>query len=176
MDAAGRERATGFTGTLHPAAFVGREREFGALDAALDRAVRFRAPQVVTVVGAVGAGKTRLLAEWLAEVAGPGLRVVRIALAMPGLAAPAPSGGNLIGALLRQRFGIGPQLGVEASLVQFRGEMQRVFADRRVAEVAALLADDARRARLSEAMRGLARPDAARDVADEVLALAGGAA
>jgi UDP-N-acetylglucosamine--N-acetylmuramyl-(pentapeptide) pyrophosphoryl-undecaprenol N-acetylglucosamine transferase len=44
------------------------------------------------------------------------------------------------------------------------------------AEVAGLLADDDRRTRLAAAMHALARPDAARDVADEVLALAGVAA
>jgi UDP-N-acetylglucosamine--N-acetylmuramyl-(pentapeptide) pyrophosphoryl-undecaprenol N-acetylglucosamine transferase len=44
------------------------------------------------------------------------------------------------------------------------------------AEVAGLLADASRRAGLAAAMRALARPDAARDVADEVLALAGVAA
>jgi UDP-N-acetylglucosamine--N-acetylmuramyl-(pentapeptide) pyrophosphoryl-undecaprenol N-acetylglucosamine transferase len=41
------------------------------------------------------------------------------------------------------------------------------------AEVTALLGDPGRRASLAEAMRGLARPDAARAVADVVLALAG---
>jgi UDP-N-acetylglucosamine--N-acetylmuramyl-(pentapeptide) pyrophosphoryl-undecaprenol N-acetylglucosamine transferase len=44
------------------------------------------------------------------------------------------------------------------------------------AEVDALLADEARRATLAAGMRALARPDAASDVADEVLALAGKAA
>jgi tetratricopeptide (TPR) repeat protein len=41
--------------------------------------------------------------------------------------------------LLRQRFGIGPLMGPDAALVQFRNELQSVFVDRRVAEVAALL-------------------------------------
>ncbi len=41
------------------------------------------------------------------------------------------------------------------------------------AEVASLLADEPRRARLGAALRGLARPDAAAAVADELLALAG---
>ncbi|MBC8133766.1 MAG: tetratricopeptide repeat protein, partial [Deltaproteobacteria bacterium] len=143
---------------LRPACFVGREKEFQACDSALDRAVRFRAPQSVTILAPIGIGKTRLLSEWLAEVQGPGLRLVRVSLSAPGLAVSGngnaapdtgkatpdtgnamPGAGNLIGALLRQRFGITPQMGPEAALVQFRGEMQRVFVDRRVAEVAALL-------------------------------------
>ncbi len=41
------------------------------------------------------------------------------------------------------------------------------------AEVAALLADEPRRAAMAAAMRELARPDAASDIADELLALAG---
>ena len=106
-----------------------REKEFQAFDAALDRAVRFRAPQVVTVVAPLGLGKTRLLAEWLAEIRGPGVRVVRVSLSVPGMVAAGD--GNLIGALLRQRFGITPQMGPGAALVQFRSEMERVFADRR---------------------------------------------
>ena len=137
MEGETQESVVGFRGALHPATFVGREKEFLAFDAALDRAVRFRAPQIVTVLASLGLGKTRLLAEWLAEVQGPTIRVVRVSLSVPGMVSA--GGGNLIGALLRQRFGITPQMGPEAALVQFRDEMQKVFADRRVAEVAALL-------------------------------------
>ena len=45
--------------------FVGRQVEWRALDAALDRALRFKTPQAVTIVGPVGYGKTRLVDEWL---------------------------------------------------------------------------------------------------------------
>lgn len=177
MDAEWRERAEGasgspaaavFKGGLHPAAFTGREKEFEVLDAALERAVRFRAPQLVTILGPVGMGKTRLWAEWMAEIAGPGLRVVREALAVPGAAAGSR---NLIGALLRRRFGIGPQLGPEAALVEFRTEMQRVFVDRRVAEVAALLGKflgfELRESPLSQALSST--PGQAADLARAVL-------
>jgi tetratricopeptide (TPR) repeat protein len=137
MDAEQLEREGGSSGALQPADFVGREAEFLAFDAALDRAIRFRVPQVISVIAPLGIGKTRLLAEWLAEVQGPGLRVVRVSMSVPGVTAS--SGGNLIGALLRQRFNIGPQMGPEAALVQFRAEIGRVFEDRRIAEIAALL-------------------------------------
>ncbi len=169
MDVEGQERVPGWTGVLQPADFVGRESEFQALDAALDRAVRFRAPQVVTVVAPLGIGKTRLLAEWLAEVQGPGLRVVRVALSVPGIAAAGD--GNLIGALLRKRFGISPQMGPEAALVQFRNQMQNVFADRRVAEISSLLGRflgfDLRESPLSHALAGTPRQGA--DLARAVL-------
>ncbi len=139
MHSAVEERAAGGDSArvrLHPAGFIGREREFGALDSALERALKLRVPQFVTVLGPLGIGKTRLWAEWLAEVSGPGLRVARVALAALGAD---PRGGNLVGALLRRRFGITDELGPEAALVTFRTEMQRVFGNRRVAEVAALL-------------------------------------
>ena len=45
--------------------FVGREQERRALDAALGRAIRFDAPQFVTVIGESGLGKTRLVQEWV---------------------------------------------------------------------------------------------------------------
>lgn len=130
-------RSHGGRAGLNASRFVGREVEFRALDAALDLSARFRAPQMVTVIAPVGAGKTRLLQEWLAEVQGPSLRLVPVSLSVSEVAPAGP--GNLIGALLRQRFGIGPQMGPEAALVQFRAELRRLFADRRVAEIAALL-------------------------------------
>jgi len=155
-------------GGLRPAAFVGRAVELGTFDAALERAVRFRAPQFVTVVGALGSGKTRLWAEWLAEVASPGVRVVRVALSAPG---SGQNGGNLVGRLLRQRFGILPHFSAEAALVQFRGEIRRVFADRHVAEVAALLGRflgfELRESPLSQAISGA--PEQGRDLARAVL-------
>src|SRR4029077_13623028 len=47
---------------------VGREHEIAQLDAIFGRAVEYHAPQLVTVVGTQGTGKTRLVAEWLARL------------------------------------------------------------------------------------------------------------
>lgn len=139
-----------------------------AFDAALDRAVRLRVPQFVTVLGPLGIGKTRLWAEWLSGVSGLGLRIARVALSATG---GGQGGGNLIGALLRQRFGISSHFSPEAALVQFRGEMQRVFSDRRVAEVAALLGRflgfELRESPLSQAIAST--PSQGRDLAQAVL-------
>jgi len=149
----GSQSAEGVRGRLHPAAFRGRDEECQTLDRALERAVGLGQPQFVTVLGTLGMGKTRLWAEWLGEMAGPGLRVMRVALSAQGRD---PSSGNLIGALLRQRFGIAPHHGPEAALVRFRTEMQAVFGDRRVADVAALLGRflgfDLRESPLSQAL------------------------
>src|SRR5438046_2445531 len=49
---------------------LGRDAELAQLDAIFARAVDYRAPQLVTVVGTQGVGKTRLVAEWLARLLG----------------------------------------------------------------------------------------------------------
>ncbi len=51
-------------------------------------------------------------------------------------------------------------------------EQRELTGDRLAAEIVALVADSARRGRMREAARSLARPDAARVIADKVLALA----
>src|SRR5262245_29707770 len=124
---------------MQTSAFVGREAELGALDAALERAVRFRAPQAVTVVGALGMGKTRLLDHWLErrQAALP-VRAVRATAVAMGEGETAPPR-SLIGALLRHRFGIDDSVDASEALRRFRAELRTVFEDRRVAEVAALL-------------------------------------
>lgn len=122
---------------LGRAGFVGREDEREALSAALDRAVHFKAPQLVTVLGALGIGKTRLVQKWLVNQRATPFRVVQTA-------APAEGGADreaygLVASLLRARFGLTEALDAEQSLALFRSELQQVFGDRRVAEVAALL-------------------------------------
>jgi tetratricopeptide (TPR) repeat protein len=154
---------------LGRAAFVGREVEMAALDAALGRAVRFRTPQAVTVLGQLGAGKTRLVDEWLESKRTAGLRVVRAAAAAPAEGVtPAPRA--LTSALLRARFGAaGPD--PQQGLASFRAELQRVFGDRRVAEVAALLGGflgfDMPESPLSRAL--VAKPQQGADLARSVL-------
>ncbi len=59
------------------AEFVGRETELGALDAAFSQATRFKAPQMVTIIGALGSGKRRLIDEWLDSKRTLDLRVDR---------------------------------------------------------------------------------------------------
>jgi tetratricopeptide (TPR) repeat protein len=121
--------------------FFGREAELAALDAALDRAVRFQAPQFVTIVGALGFGKSRLVAEWLTRQAG--VRVVRASArrrdAAVDEAALPPAPHALLAALLRDRFLLDAAADGDEALLLFRTELQQVFGDRRVAEVASLL-------------------------------------
>jgi tetratricopeptide (TPR) repeat protein len=126
--------------------FFGRETEIEALDAALDRAVRFGAPQTVTVLGPLGFGKSRLVDEWLRANQGAGLRVVRAAAGRreswtDGTDAAPPAPRALIAALLRDRFQLGAAPDTESALASFRSQLQGVFGDRRVADVASLLGD-----------------------------------
>jgi tetratricopeptide (TPR) repeat protein len=117
-------------------AFVGREAEWRALDEAFDRALRYKSPTAVTVVGPIGFGKTRLLEEWL-HAHPVSARVVR-ASAAPVSGWTAAGAGTLIAGLLRHRFGLEHITGDEA-LFRFRAELQKVFGDRRISEVAGLL-------------------------------------
>jgi tetratricopeptide (TPR) repeat protein len=111
--------------------FVGREAEQTALDEALDRAVRFQAPQLVTVLGPLGFGKSRLVDEWLRANDGAGLRVVR--------ADAAAGRRGVVAALLRERFQLDGAEDADAASASFRAQLQGIFGDRRVADVASLL-------------------------------------
>ncbi|HEY5285288.1 MAG TPA: AAA family ATPase, partial [Polyangia bacterium] len=116
---------------------IGREAEKRNLNAALDRALRFKSPQFVTLLGHAGIGKSRLLAEWLRETGERGdFRTVFVSAV--GAAAGALPGGA-IGHLLRARIGIGYDMGESSASALFREELQRVFGDRRVSELAGLL-------------------------------------
>jgi tetratricopeptide (TPR) repeat protein len=112
---------------------VGREEAWRALDAALHRAARFEAPQLVTVLAAPGMGKSRLLAEWVAAIERRGEhRVVRAEVEGTGEL-------GLVAELLRRRFDVDERVDAEGALAAFRAELQVVFGDRRVTEVAGLL-------------------------------------
>jgi len=59
------------------APMVGRRREAALLEGAYDRAVSDRACQLFTVLGSAGAGKSRLVEEFLATHAGDGTEILR---------------------------------------------------------------------------------------------------
>jgi tetratricopeptide (TPR) repeat protein len=102
----------------------------------LQRAIQYQAPQLITVVGTQGVGKTRLVAEWLARLgqrhaAGtPGRpRVYR------GRAQKNAGSYSLISRLLRDRFGITDSDDEPRRLEKVRVQITDVFADRRMTEV-----------------------------------------
>src|SRR6185437_11481494 len=119
---------------------VGREAELAQLDAIFARAVEYQAPQLVTVVGTQGTGKTRLVAEWLArllarQAAGTAgrPRVYR------GRAVAGSGSYALISRILRDRFGIHESDDEARRHEKVRTQLIGVFSDRRMAEVAHFL-------------------------------------
>ncbi|MSP63359.1 MAG: tetratricopeptide repeat protein [Myxococcales bacterium] len=112
--------------------FLGRAEELALLDQVLERATEYQAPQVVTVVGNQGVGKSRLIGEWLKRVVArpaPRVRVYR------GRATEGAGAFSLISRLLADRFAIGDGEAASSVAEKVRAELNTLFADRRVAEV-----------------------------------------
>ncbi len=115
---------------------IGRDAELEQLDAIFLRAVDYQAPQLVTLVGSQGVGKSRLLSDWLHRLlsrqpAGtPGRpRVYR------GRASENAGIYALIQRLLRDRFAITEADDDAQRLEKVRVQVTDVFHDRRMTEV-----------------------------------------
>ncbi|HVY40749.1 MAG TPA: tetratricopeptide repeat protein [Polyangia bacterium] len=117
---------------------VAAGEQLDVLDEALGRAGRSKVPQAVTVVGVRGAGKSRLIDEWIASHEVHAIRFQRASAAAPSPdRAPSPPAA-VIARLLQSRFGLG-ELPADEALVKLRAGLQEIFGDRRISEVAALL-------------------------------------
>jgi tetratricopeptide (TPR) repeat protein len=114
-----------------PARFSGREAELALLDGVLERAVTYQAPQLVTVVGGQGVGKSRLGAEWVRrlEERAERVRVLR------GRADQKGRDYGVFERLLRDRFALGDGEDPAVQAERLRVEVAEVFGDRRVAEL-----------------------------------------
>ena len=133
---------------------AGRGAELAQLDAALGRAVRFQLPQRVTLSGAAGVGKSRLCSAWCRRLAAGagcgrgGASRLRGRCGCAGRRADRRLVGrfvrrlvrsyDVVAAMLRRRFGL-DHLDAVAAQMKLRDEVYRVFGDRRVLEVSALL-------------------------------------
>jgi len=115
---------------------IGRDAQLAQLDAIFARAVDYQAPQLITVVGTQGVGKTRLIAEWLQRV---GTRHAAGTAGRPrvyrGRAQKGAGSYSLINRLLRDRFGIVDSDDEARRLERVRTQITDVFADRRMTEV-----------------------------------------
>ncbi len=114
----------------------GRDAQLEQLDAIYSRAVDYQAPQLITVVGTQGVGKTRLVAEWLARLTAKHAagtparpRVYR------GRAQKGAGSYSLISRLLRDRFGIVEGDDDGRRVERVRTQLTDVFGDRRMTEV-----------------------------------------
>ncbi|HYU15366.1 MAG TPA: AAA family ATPase, partial [Candidatus Acidoferrum sp.] len=108
---------------------VGRARELTEMAEAVARAVDFHAPQLITVVGNQGTGKSRLIAELLERHVSPPMRV------FSGRADAGSARYSVIEKLLRDRFSIAEGDEEEQWVGRFTGQVEHVFGDERVAEV-----------------------------------------
>ena len=118
------------TAVLGKAPLVGRVAEREVISAALQRAVAESRPQLVTIVGDRGIGKSRLVTEAIADlmVQIPDLRSYR------GHCRPESEPGALA-RMLRTRLGLIDGLDTEAQISEMRARLSELFGDRRVQEI-----------------------------------------
>jgi tetratricopeptide (TPR) repeat protein len=113
------------------AKLVGRTTELSALDEAYALVREKGGCQVVSILGATGVGKTRLVREFLGRVAksSPEPRVYR------GEARAAGGSYDIFSSVLRARFGLVEGMNAEASALHLRGQVAEVLEDRKVGDV-----------------------------------------
>jgi tetratricopeptide (TPR) repeat protein len=112
------------------APLVGRARELSDLDDALARALSTNEPQIVTILGGAGVGKTRLVDEIFARIAGRERRV----RTLRGAAREGGPAFEVVARVLRGRFGITDQMDVDAVREHLRAQVTETLGDRRVTE------------------------------------------
>jgi tetratricopeptide (TPR) repeat protein len=114
------------------AMLVGRAAELRELDEALDAVRQKGVAGTVTVLGAPGVGKTRLVRDFLVKTRTPaagGARVFR------GSARAEGSAYDVFARVLRARFGIVEGTDPEAAKTQIRTQVAAVLEDRKVGDV-----------------------------------------
>lgn len=112
------------------APLIGRERELGELEGALARAIANREPETVTIIGGAGVGKTRLVTELLARIAGR----ERNARSYRGTAHQSGPPHGVVQRILRARFGLGDNADPDVAREVLRADVSELLEDRRVAE------------------------------------------
>ena len=124
--------APGFGVSERRATLVGRAAEMNELEDAL-RAVRDKGtPRIVTVLGATGIGKTRLVRDFLVKMRGLGEKTPRV---FRGSARDHGPSYGVFARVLRARFGIVEGMDPEAAKSQIRAQCAEVLEDRKVGDV-----------------------------------------
>ncbi len=121
----------GFGASDLRAPLVGRVAEMQELDRALDLLRTKGEKSIVTVLGAAGVGKTRLVHDFLAKLRGArdSIRVFR------GSARGAGDSYGVFARILRARFGLVEGMDPEVAKEQVRAEVAAVLDDRKVEDV-----------------------------------------
>jgi tetratricopeptide (TPR) repeat protein/type II secretory pathway predicted ATPase ExeA len=125
-----------FSATERRAALAGRSAEMRELERAYAAARDKRQTRTVTVVGAAGLGKTRLVRDFLVrsrDASGAAPRVFR------GSAREAGPAYEVFARVLRARFGTIEGMDPEAAKAQVRSQLAAVLEDRKVGDVAYFL-------------------------------------
>jgi tetratricopeptide (TPR) repeat protein len=117
------------------ATLVGRAAELRELELALASAAEKKRAYSVTIIGATGIGKTRLVRDFLvrAREAGHAPRVFR------GTAREGGPAYEVFARVLRARFGIVEGMDASAANAQVRAQLATVLEDRKVGDVAYFL-------------------------------------
>ncbi len=117
-------------------ALVGRSNHLTTLLEVVGRAIDFQAPQLVTIVGNQGTGKSRLINELISMLAAQqqdrGIRVFHGAAERDGLGNPLRLAA--LSSLLRDRFELTPNPD-EVARLRFQHELKSVMASDQVAEM-----------------------------------------
>jgi tetratricopeptide (TPR) repeat protein len=110
---------------------IGRDAEMTSLKQAADAARLRKEAQVVTLVGAGGLGKSRIVQDFVLELRASekGVRVYRGSARALGLSY------GVFARLLRSRFGLVEGMDVEAAKAQVRARVAEVLDDRKVGDV-----------------------------------------
>jgi tetratricopeptide (TPR) repeat protein len=124
-----------FAASERRAVLVGRTSEMRELEHAYALAKDRRETRTVTVLGATGIGKTRLVREFLVRMRelGAGPRVFRGSTREGGPAY------EVFARVLRGRFGIVEAMDAEAAKAQVRAQLAAVLEDRKIGDVAYFL-------------------------------------
>ena len=114
------------------APLIGRNAEMAALKMAADVAAGKGQSRVVTLVSAGGLGKSRIIAEFLAEVNSARPDALR---AYSGSARSVGQSFGVFARILRARFGLVEGMDTEAAKNQVRSQVQTALGDRRIGDV-----------------------------------------
>ena len=112
------------------APLVGRSAELSEIDDALARALSTNEPQIVTIVGGAGVGKTRLIDEVFSRIAARERRV----RTFRGTARQDGPGFEVVARILRARFGMTEDMDPEALRDRLRSQVTEALGDKRVTE------------------------------------------
>ncbi|MDX2052092.1 MAG: tetratricopeptide repeat protein [Polyangiaceae bacterium] len=119
------------------AELVGRTQELAALREAYQRVSKDGAFQGVTILGNAGLGKSRLIEEFLGDLAKTEPAQLRV---FSGRARSQVLGYGMFGRLLRDRFEIGEGMEPEEIRSRIRSRVAEVLEDRKVGDVCFFLA------------------------------------